>query len=120
MIKTFSLIHNASLTQNKFNELSGEIYLIISFDTVWLMWKTLFEKYEAGELIDPDTCMLFRWTSHFKQLKPFIQKFFRTLQCLTKTEMGNAADHIMHVKPTPKRYWVYPKIVFTKPKSFVL
>ena len=26
---------------------------------------------------------------------------------------------MLHDSPTPKRYWAYPKMVLTKPKSFV-
>ena len=33
--------------------------------------------------------------------------------------MGKAATYILHVEPTAKRCWVHPKIVFSKPKSFV-
>jgi hypothetical protein len=50
-------------------------------------------------------------------MKPLMREFFRSLQGFLKTKMGKAAMHIFHANPTPKRYWVYPKIVFTKPKE---
>lgn len=52
-------------------------------------------------------------------MKPLVREFFRTLQGLTKTEMGKAASYILHVALTPKRSWVHPKIVNCKPKDFL-
>ena len=63
----------------------------------------MFEKHETGELMDPDTRMFFNATSRFKQMKPFVREFFRTLQGLSETEMGKAAAHILHFEPTVKR-----------------
>lgn len=51
-------------------------------------------------------------------MKLLVREFFRTLQGLLETEMGQAATHILHVKPSAKRCWVHSKIVFSKPKSF--
>ena len=36
MINKFSSINNASYKQKKYNELRGEIYLIIASDSVWM------------------------------------------------------------------------------------
>ena len=119
MINKFSSIDNACHKQKKYNELRGEIYLITASDHVWLKWKTVFEKHETGDLIDPDTGLRFSATARFKQLKPLMREFFRTLQGLSEREMGKAATHILHVEPSAKRCWVHPKIVFSKPKSFV-
>ena len=119
MINKFSSIDNSSHKQKKYNELRGEIYLITSSDMVWQKWKAVFEKHETGDLIDPDTCMLFNSATRFKAMKPLMREFFRSLQGLSEAEMGKAATHILHNTSTPKRFWVYPKIVFTKPKSFV-
>ena len=119
MINKFSSIDNASHKQKKYNELRGEIYLITASDSVWTKWKSVFEKHETGELIDPDTGIFFNRTSRFKQMKPLVREFFRTLQGLSETEMEKAASHILHVAPTAKRCWQHPKIVFQKQKSFV-
>ena len=119
MINKFSSIDNASNKQKKYNELRGEIYLITSPDSVWTKWRTVFQKHETGELMDPDTSNLFRKNARFKQMKPLVREFFRTLQGLTEREMEKAAEHILHVEPTAKRCWMHPKIVFTKPKIFV-
>ena len=119
MINKFSSIDNASHKQKKYNELRGEIYLITASDNVWLKWKNVFEKHETGDLVDPDTGLRFNATSRFKQLKPLMREFFRTLQGLSETDMGKAATHILHVEPTAKRCWAHPKIVFSKPKSLV-
>jgi hypothetical protein len=119
MINKFSSIDNASHKQKKYNELRGEIYLITASDSVWVKWKSVFEKHETGELIDPDTGIFFNQTTRFKQMKPLVREFFRTLQGLSETEMEKAAAHILHFTPTAKRCWVHPKIVFLKPKSFV-
>ena len=97
MINKFSSIDNVSHKQKKYNKLSGEIYLIIASDTVWGRWKSVFEKHEMGDLIDPDTNMLFNQTARFKQMKPLVREFFRALQGLLETEMGKAASHILHV-----------------------
>ena len=94
--------------------------MITTSDHVWLKWKSVFEKHETGDLIDPDTGLVFNSSSRFKQLKPLMREFFRTLQGLSETDIGKTATHILHVKPTAKRCWVHPKIVFFKPKSFVL
>ena len=109
MINKFSSINNACHKHKKYNELRGEIYLITASDSVWGKWRSVFEKYETGDLIDPDTGMLFNQTACFKQMKPLVREFFRALQGLSETEMGK----------TVKRCWVHPKIVFTKPKIFV-
>ena len=63
----------------------------------------MFEKHERGDLIDPDTGMLFNAAACFKQMKPLVREFFRTLQRLSKTEMGMAASHILHVELLAKR-----------------
>ena len=119
MINKFSSIDNSSHKQKKYNELRGEIYLITSCDSVWTKWKSVFERHETGDLIDPDTGVFFNRDSRFKQMKPLVREFFRSLQGLTETEMEKAATHILHSAPTAKRCWVHPKIVFLKPKSFV-
>ena len=119
IINKFSLIDNASHKQKKYNELRGEIYLITASECVWGRWKSVFEKHETGDLINPDTGMPFNQTTHFKQMKPLVREFFIALQGLLETEMGKATFHILYMQPTAKRCWVHPKIVFTKPKSFV-
>lgn len=119
MINKFSSIDNACHKQKKYSELRGEIYLITASDTVWKKWKDVFEKHETGDLVDPDTNFPFNCASNFKQMKPLVREFFRTLQGLTETEMGKAASHILHSGPTAKRCWAHPKIVFTKPKAFL-
>ena len=119
MINKFSSIDNACHKQKKYTELRGEIYLITSADPVWKKWKDVFEKHETGDLIDPETHLLFNHSSNFKQMKPLVREFFRTLQGLTETEMGKAASHMLHVEPTAKRCWAHPKIVFSKPKAFL-
>src|SRR6202048_2171168 len=96
MINKFSSIDNASQKQKKYNELRGEIYLITASDSVWTKWKSVFEKHEMGELIDPDTDIFFNRTSCFKQMKPLVREFFRTLQGLSETEMEKVALHILH------------------------
>ena len=78
-----------------------------------------FRQHKTGDLIDPDTGSLYNQAPRFKQMKPLVREFFRTLQGLSETEIGKAAQHILHVEPMAKRCWVHPKIVFTKPKSFV-
>jgi len=119
MINKFSSIDNSSHRQKKYSELRGEIYLITAPDQVWYKWKAVFEAHEGGDLIDPDTGELFSSSPRYKPLKPLMREFFRTLQGLTETEMEKAATHILHTMPTAKRYWVHPKIVFSKPKTFV-
>ena len=119
MRNKFSSIDNVSHKQKKYNEFRGEIYLITTSDAIWTKWKSVFEKHETGDLINPDTGMLFNRTTRFKQMKPLIRMFFRTPQGLSKTDMGKAASHIMHIEPSAKRWWVHPKIVFQKPKSIV-
>ena len=120
MINKFSSIDNSSLKQKKYKELRGEIYLITSADTVWQKWKTVFERHETGELLDPDTGELFNMVPKFKSMKkPLLREFFRALQGLSEIEMGKAATYMLHDSPTPNRLWAYPKIVITKPKSFV-
>lgn len=52
-------------------------------------------------------------------MKPLVREFFRTLQDLTKTEMGKVASYILHATLTPKRSWVHPKIVFCKRRLFL-
>ena len=66
MINKFSSIDNSSHKQKKYSDLKGEIYLITAFDSVWRKWKTVFEKHETGDLIDPDTGIFFSQTSRFK------------------------------------------------------
>lgn len=118
MINKFSSIDNSSHRQKKYKELRGEIYLITSSDSVWGKWRKVFEKHESGGLMDPDTLLLFNKNTRFKQMRPLVREFFRTLQGLTEAEMEKAADHILHVEPTAKRCWMHPKIVFNKPKTF--
>ena len=118
MINKFSSIDNACHMQKKLVDLSGEIYLITAADGVWSKWKDVFEKHEAGDLVDPETGLGFNKSSTFKQMKPLVREFFRTLQSLNETEMERAAFYILHNSPTQKRSWTHPKIVFTKPKSF--
>ena len=115
----FSSIDNASLRQKKYNELRGEIYLITSSEDVWKKWMLVFKKHENGDLIDPDTALKFNANKNFKCMKPLVRDFFRTLQGLMESEMEKAASHILHSEPTTKRCWFHPKIVFTKPKTFV-
>ena len=118
MINKFSSIDNACHRQKKLVDLSGEIYLITSSDGVWTKWKDVFEKHEAGDLVDPETGTSFNKSSNFKQMKPLVREFFRTLQGLNETEMERAAVYILHSTPTLKRSWTHPKIVFTKPRTF--
>ena len=119
MINKFSSIDTASHKQKKYMELRGEIYLITSSDAVWKEWKMVFEKHERGDLIDPDTNMRFNQAPRFKEMRPLVREFFRNFQGLSETEMVKAASHIQHAAPTAKRCWLHPKIVFTKPKTFV-
>ena len=119
MINKFSSIDLTSHKQKKYNELRGEIYLITASDSVWMKWRSVFEKHETGELIDPDTGVFYNLVPRFRQLRPLVREFFRTLQGLTESETEKAAVHILHHAPTAKRCWVHPKIVFQKPKSFV-
>ena len=70
MINKFSSIDNSSLKQKKYKELRGEIYLITSADTVWQKWKIVFERHKTGELINPDTRMLYNLAPRFKSIKP--------------------------------------------------
>jgi hypothetical protein len=86
---------------------------------VWSKWKTVFEKHEKGDLMDPDTRELFSASLRYKPLKPLVREFFRSLQGLSESDIGKAASHIPHVEKTAKRTWVHPKIVFTQPKIFV-
>lgn len=118
MINKFSSIDNACHRQKKLVDLSGEIYLITSADSVWGKWKEVFEKHETGDLIDPDTGLTFNSASNFKQMKPLVREFFRTLQGLNETEMERAAKYMLHSAATAKRAWNHPKVVFTKPKNF--
>ena len=76
MINKFSSIDNSSHKQKKYNELRGEIYLITSSNFVWTKWRSVFEKHETGELIDPDTGVIFNLCSRFKQMKPLVREFF--------------------------------------------
>lgn len=78
----------------------------------------VFEKHETGDLIDSDTCMVFNATARFKQMKPLVREFYRTLQGLTETKMGKTAFHNLHVEPSAKRCWMHPKIGFFEPKTF--
>lgn len=119
MINKFSSIDNASHKQKKYQELRGEIYLITSSDFVWGKWKRVFERHETGDLIDPDTGKFFREANGFTFMKPLVREFFRALQGLSEYDIGRAAFHILHSEATPKRTWIHPKIVFTKPKNFV-
>jgi hypothetical protein len=119
MINKFSSIDNSSHKQKKYKELRGEIYLITSADAVWQKWKTVFERHESGDLIDPDTLEKYNKVPKFKPLKPLLREFFRSLQGLTESEIEKAATHMLHNKKTAKRLWDHPKIVITKPKSFV-
>lgn len=119
MITKFSAIDNSTARQKQYSELRGEIYLITSPDHVWDKWERVFEAHEEGELIDPDTGHFYRENPRYKPLKPLMREFFRQLQGLTETEMGKVADHILHTRPTAKRAWVHPKIVFSTPKTFV-
>ena len=119
MINKFTFIDNSSLRQKQYKDLKGEIYLISASDAVWGKWRTVFEKFEAEDLIDPDTNKYYSENPRFKQLKPLVREFFRVLQGLTESEMGKATDHMLHSKPTAKRCWTHPKIAFTKPKTFV-
>ena len=80
MIYKFSSIDNLSLKQKKYKELRGEIYLITSANTVWQNWKTVFERHETGELLDPNTGVLFNMAPKFKSMKPLLREFFRSLQ----------------------------------------
>ena len=76
--------------------------------------KGVFEAHKSGDLIDPDTGELYILAFCFLSLKPVMRQFFKTLQGLTKIEMGKAATHM----PTAKWYWMHPRIVFTKLKTF--
>ena len=112
MINKLSSIDNTSHKHKNYNELRGKIYLITASDVVWTKWKSVFEKHETRDLIDLNTSMLFNRTTRFKQMKPLVREFFRTLQGLSETEMGKVATHILHVEPSAKRCWVHPKIAF--------
>ena len=91
--------------------------MITTSDSVWMKWRSVFEKHETGVLIDPDTGVFFNPSLCFKQMRPLVTEFFRTLQGLSETE--KVATHILHREPTAKMCWVHPKIVFQKPKPFV-
>jgi hypothetical protein len=119
MINRFSSIDNASHKQKKYKELRGEIYLITSSDSVWTKWKTIFKLHESGGLVDPDTHKPYKEGDRYTAMKPLVREFFRSLQGLSENDMEKAATHILHKEPTPKRCWPHPKIIFTKPKTFV-
>jgi hypothetical protein len=119
MINKFSSIDNASHKQKKYKELRGEIYLITSSDSVWTKWKTIFELHESGGLVDPDTQKIYKEGKGYTAMKPLVREFFRSLQGLSENDIEKAATHILHKEPTAKRVWPHPKIVFTKPKTFV-
>lgn len=119
MINKFSSIDNASSKQKKYNDMRGEIYLITASDSVWQKWRSVFERHEKGELIDPDTGVFFNASAKFRHMKPLVREFFRSIQGLSETEMEKAASHILHQEPTAKRCWAHPKIVFQKPKTFL-
>ena len=119
MVNKFSSIDNASTRPKKYNDMKGEILLITSSEPVWEKWRTVFEKHERGEIIDPDTLEYFCANEKFKAMRPLVREFFRHLQGLSETEMLKAATHILHEAPTAKRPWGHPKIVFQKPKTFL-
>jgi hypothetical protein len=77
--------------------------LITSADAVWQKWKTVFERHESGDLIDPDTLEKYNKVPKFKPLKPLLREFFRSLQGLTESEIEKAATHMLHNKKTAKR-----------------
>lgn len=119
MINKFSSIDNASSRQKTDKDLRSEIYLITSPNNVWNKWEEVFEAHEAGDLVDPDTGRKFKEAKKFKCMKPAVREFFRPIQGLTLREMEKAAFHMLHSGPTAKRPWPHPKVVFTKPKTFV-
>ena len=120
MINQFSLNDNASHKQKKYKDLIVEDLFKDSVPLRVGKIEECFQKTQnGGTSIDPDSNILYNQTARYKQKKPLVREFFRALQGLSETEMGKAASHILHVQSTVKRCWVYPKIVFTKPKSFV-
>jgi hypothetical protein len=78
MINKFFSIDNSSHKQKKYKELRGEIYLITLADAVWQKWKTVFERHESGDLINPDTLEAYNKVHKFKPLKPLLREFFRS------------------------------------------
>lgn len=79
MINKFNSIDNAYHRQKELVDLAREIYLITSSDTALDQWKEVFEKHEAGGLVNPGTGLVFNVISMFKQMEPLVREFFRTL-----------------------------------------
>ncbi len=119
MVNKFSSIDNSSTRPKRYNDMKGEIYLITASEPVWDKWKTVFERHERGDIIDPDTGVFFSENEKFRAMRPLVREFFRHLQGLSETELLKAATHILHEAPTAKRPWAHPKIVFSKPKTFL-
>lgn len=119
MVNKFSSIDNQVQRHKQYKDMRGEIYIITSPDSVWRLWRTVFERHESGDIIDPDTGLPFNKAKNFKSMRPLVREFFRHLQGLTENEMAKAATHILHERPTAKRPFSHPKIVFSKPKTFL-
>lgn len=77
------------------------------------------QKNTTMDLIDPDTGHLLNHLSSFEQMKPLIIEFFRTMLGLMDIEMEKTIIFILHMTKNAKKIWVYPKIVFAKPKIFL-
>jgi hypothetical protein len=69
--------------------------------------------------MDPDTGKHYNEGPRYTQMMLLVREFFRSLQGLSENEIEKTATHILHKDTTAKRCWLHPKIVFTKPKTFV-
>ena len=79
MVNKFSSIDNQVQRHKQYKDMRGEIYIITSPDSVWRLWRTVFERHESGDIIDPDTGLPFNKATNFKSMRPLVREFFRHL-----------------------------------------
>ena len=99
-------------------EKRGERQIIMSPDHIWKKWEDVFQKYEAGELIDLDTKEEIKKSPNAADLMSLCHvtgTLLRGLASASMENLGEAADHIMSNPPriylgkAPKKWtWALP------------
>ena len=86
------------------NNLIMEHVLSVLSDDVWSKWERIFQEYECGEYVDPNTLGPIKDTKGFK-LKKVVKNDLKHIRGLTELELDMAADQNLVTRPGEK----YPR-----------
>ena len=95
-------------------DVKSELRMIIVEDSHFAMWKEFIEKHHRGELINPDTGIMYKDRALFTLFSKFqlTREFFMHFGYFTDADFKVYVQHLLG--QTPGRMSTYPKVTVHK------